>query len=92
MSTVITVENLGKKYLLSHQSQKQPYVALRDVITERANALGRRLLRPFNTSHLTPDIASKEDFWALKDVSFEIKQGGEGKDNRAEWSREVHAS
>ncbi len=74
MSTVITVENLGKKYTLRHQSGQQPYVALRDVITERAAALGRKLLHPFSSSLLTPH-SSQEEFWALKDVSFEVKQG-----------------
>ena len=56
MSTVITVENLGKKYLLSHQTQRQPYVALRDVIAEKTNAIGRRLLHPFRSSNLDPRI------------------------------------
>ena len=74
MSTVITVENLGKKYLLSHQTQRQPYVALRDVIAEKTNAIGRRLLHPFRSSNLDPRSFA-EDFWALNDVSFEIKQG-----------------
>ena len=74
MSTVITVENLGKKYLLNHKTQQQPYVALRDVIAERTAAVGRRLLHPFRSSPLTPH-SSRENFWALKDVSFEIKQG-----------------
>jgi len=75
MSTVISVENLGKKYLLSHQTQRQPYVALRDVIAERTAALGRKLLHPFRSPSLVTHHSSQEDFWALKDVSFEIKQG-----------------
>ena len=80
MSTVITVENLGKKYLLNHQTQRQPYVALRDVIAERATALGRRFLHPFSrlvssAPRPQPLVPASEDFWALKDVSFEIKQG-----------------
>jgi len=33
MSTVISVENLGKKYTLRHQHRAE-YTALRDVITE----------------------------------------------------------
>lgn len=75
MTTVIKVENLGKKYLLSHQAQRQPYVALRDVIAERTAALGRKLLHPFRNSSLITHHSSQEEFWALKDVSFEIKQG-----------------
>ena len=80
MSTVITVENLGKKYLLSHQAQRQPYVALRDVIAERTAALGRRFLHPFSrlaSSALSPQplVPATEDFWSLIDFSFEIKQG-----------------
>jgi lipopolysaccharide transport system ATP-binding protein len=74
MSTVITVENLGKKYLLSHQTQKQPYVALRDVIAERSAAIGRRFLHPFRATSLEPSTA-REEFWALKEVSFEIREG-----------------
>lgn len=76
MSNVITVENLGKKYTLHHK-QREQYTALRDVLSNRVAAFGKRLLHPFTaksggTSQLTP---SAEDFWALKDVSFEVKQG-----------------
>ena len=73
MSTVISVENLGKKYTLSHQ-QREPYTALRDVITHGVASFGKKLLTPF-TFHPSPFTDSKEDFWALKDVSFEVKQG-----------------
>lgn len=75
MSTVITVENLGKKYTLRHQSGQQPYVALHDVIAERAAALGRKRLSPFSSSPPTSH-PSQEDFRKLKNVSFEVKQGG----------------
>jgi lipopolysaccharide transport system ATP-binding protein len=74
MSAVITVEKLGKKYLLCHQAQRQPYVALRDVISEKASAIGQRLLHPFRSS-LSVIPPSREDFWALRDVSFEVHQG-----------------
>ena len=75
MPTVITVENLGKKYTLHHQ-QREQYTALRDVIADRFKGVGRRLASVFNPSPFTfhPSQGS-ENFWALKDVSFEVKQG-----------------
>ncbi len=76
MSTVISVENLGKKYLLSHQRESQPYVALRDVIADGFKGIGRRFASAFSQSPITNHQSLKsEDFWALKDVSFEVKQG-----------------
>jgi len=62
----IRIDGLGKKYRIRHQ-QRERYVALRDVLSDRV----RDLLRgkpPFRR----PPV---EDFWALKDVSFEVKRG-----------------
>jgi lipopolysaccharide transport system ATP-binding protein len=73
MSTVITVENLGKKYTLQHQ-QREQYTALRDVISNGVKNLSKKIFSPF-TPYYSPLTASQEDFWALKDVSFEVKQG-----------------
>src|ERR671933_1044491 len=69
--TVIRVENLGKKYTLGHQKQER-YTALRDVISNSAKSARRKFLKPFGQKMSDPAI---DDFWALKDVSFEIKQG-----------------
>lgn len=77
MPTVISVENLGKKYTLSHQ-QRGDTNSLREVITNSITSFGRKLVRPFrsnpNPCPLTHDSAV-EDFWALKDVTFDVKQG-----------------
>lgn len=73
MSTVITVENLGKKYTLHHQ-QREQYTALRDVLANGVRAISKKILSPF-TPHSSSLTVSHEDFWALKDVSFEVKQG-----------------
>ncbi|MEQ8541856.1 MAG: polysaccharide ABC transporter ATP-binding protein [Coleofasciculus sp. D1-CHI-01] len=68
---VIQVENLGKKYIIGHQQQER-YTALRDVIANGAKSLGQRLLKPWGKQSANP---AYEEFWALKDVSFEVKQG-----------------
>jgi lipopolysaccharide transport system ATP-binding protein len=73
MSTVLKVEDLGKKYILHHQRTGR-YIALRDVIADSVKSLGKKVLNPmryrYSVSH-----SSKEEFWALKDVSFEVEQG-----------------
>jgi lipopolysaccharide transport system ATP-binding protein len=69
--TVIRVENLGKKYILGHQKQER-YTALRDVIANKSKSVGRKLLKPLGKKMADPAV---EEFWALKDLSFEIKQG-----------------
>ncbi len=63
--TVIKVENLSKKYIIGHQKQEK-YTALRDVIGNSVKSI----LKPNSKSKGT-----KEEFWALKDINFEIKQG-----------------
>jgi lipopolysaccharide transport system ATP-binding protein len=67
--TVIRVENLGKKYIIGHQKQER-YTSLRDVITDKVRSFGKVLSRKDQQEDPT-----HEEFWALKDVSFEVKQG-----------------
>ena len=75
MSAIITVENLGKKYTLRHQ-RREEYTALRDVLAESVKGVGRRVAGMFSSSPFTLHPSpSSEDFWALKDVSFEVNQG-----------------
>jgi lipopolysaccharide transport system ATP-binding protein len=71
MSTVIQVENLSKSYLIGHQS-REPYLALRDVMVEAMKNAGRRILQPMRAGSRGNSV---EEIWALKDVSFEVKQG-----------------
>ncbi len=47
-------------------------MALRDVIANGARSASRKLLNPLGRK--IPDLGV-EEFWALKDISFEIKQG-----------------
>lgn len=70
-NTIIRVENLGKKYIIDHQQQER-YSTLRDAIANRARAFTQKPLQYFAKNNAQ---SGREEFWALKDVSFEIKQG-----------------
>jgi homopolymeric O-antigen transport system ATP-binding protein len=92
---IIQVENLGKKYRIRHQAERQRYKALRDMIADATQAPARNLWSAArallgrngrSTSALrTPSSGSapssvlrpppSEDFWALRNVSFEVKRG-----------------
>src|SRR3984885_5900794 len=69
MSSAIRVENLSKKYILRHQPGKgrHRYVALRDVLADKFSSLFKR--------REAGSTDTREEFWALKNVSFEIQQG-----------------
>ena len=72
--TVIQVENLGKRYVIGHQVQREGYVALRDVLTRGAQNAFRNsfdLLR----GRIAGTRETMEEFWALKGVNFEVKRG-----------------
>ena len=72
--TVIKVENLSKKYVIGHQRQVG-HTNFRDVLADGVKNVGRKLLYPFNSSTGQQFNGSSEEFYALKDVSFEIKRG-----------------
>ncbi len=55
----ISIQGLSKAYTIAHGALKRP--TFRDVVTERVR-------HPFRRPRL-------ETFWALKDVSFDVKQG-----------------
>jgi len=75
---MIKVENLGKKYIITHENQNgsSRYVALRDVIAETASGFGRKVISLFDKNvNSRAQGKFKEEFWALRNVSFEINQG-----------------
>jgi lipopolysaccharide transport system ATP-binding protein len=79
---IIQVENLGKCYRISHQQQQRRYMALRDVIAQKVAAPFRALKgRDSGSETASQDSdggtlsSGQEDFWALKNISFEVKQG-----------------
>lgn len=71
---VIRAEGLGKSYVIGHEAERERYVALRDVLARTARNAWRK----------TADMArgraivygdTTEEFWALKDVNFEVNRG-----------------
>jgi len=74
-NTIITVENLSKRYLVGHQSaNREFYTSLRDVIGREIHNFIRKA-SDFVRGKQIIQGDEVEEFWALKDVSFEVKQG-----------------
>ena len=74
---IITVENLSKKYLVAHQFDSQSrsnYTALRDVIGREIRNVARKTVDVVRGRQIVQGD-EVEEFWALKDVGFEVKQG-----------------
>src|SRR3989344_8300883 len=63
---IIKVENISKKYRISHQGSGMTYSTLRDELTSV-------IKRPLNW--VTGKTRTKEDVWVLDDVSFEVNRG-----------------
>ncbi|MBS1980345.1 MAG: ATP-binding cassette domain-containing protein, partial [Bacteroidetes bacterium] len=61
----IKVENLSKKFIIRHE-QRERYTSLRDVVTNNVKSIFSKKDKVTTT---------QEEFWALKDINFEIKQG-----------------
>jgi len=74
MNRVVKVENLSKKYVISHQA-KERYTALRDVMANSFKTVGRKLLSLAQDRKLKTQNTSREEIWALKDISFEVNRG-----------------
>lgn len=60
---VISIENISKKYILNHQKKKQ------ETFKESFTGIVKELFSK------GADDEPKEEFWALKNVGFEIEQG-----------------
>lgn len=67
MQPAISVENLGKRYVVNHEQQRGGYRTMRESLTGLVQAPLRRLRGEQSTT--------KEAFWALNDVSFDVNPG-----------------
>src|SRR3989344_1103687 len=70
MKSIIEVKNIGKKYNIAHQ--RGGYVALRDVI---ANIFRNPFAFVADKAKSAVGLKVKEEFWALKDISFTVNKG-----------------
>ena len=74
-NVAISVENLSKCYLVGHNiSTSNQDNALRDVLARTARNLFRKT-QDMLQGRLVVQGDSVEEFWALKDINFEIKRG-----------------
>src|SRR5438309_171307 len=75
-SPIISVENLSKRYIIGHQRDASD--GLRHRLEDAFRHPFRRLRSRMSSASPQSSVVrppAKEEFWALKDVSFEIKQG-----------------
>src|SRR5258708_748481 len=71
---MIRAEGLGKKYVIGHETERERYTALRDVAARMARNVWKRAVDAARGRAIVRGEAT-EEFWALKDVSFEVKRG-----------------
>ena len=73
--SIITVENLSKRYLVGHQAEThRRYIALRDVIARGVREFVRKTADMIHGRQIVQGD-EVEEFWALKNVSFDVKRG-----------------
>jgi len=72
-NNIITVEKLSKRYLVGHQNYQQD-TTFREMLTREAKNFARKAI---DLAHGREIVQGDEveDFWALKDVSFEVQKG-----------------
>jgi lipopolysaccharide transport system ATP-binding protein len=69
----IIVEGLSKSYLINRAGRER-YTTLRDVMARKTKQLLKSITRPFASSKAA-GVGGREEFWALRDISFEVRQG-----------------
>jgi ABC-type polysaccharide/polyol phosphate transport system ATPase subunit len=73
--TVVSVENLSKRYLIGHQAaQRERYTTLREAIGREGRNFVRKASDLFHGRQIVQGD-ELEEFWALRDVTFDVKRG-----------------
>ena len=73
MTKVIEINGLSKKYLIPHANEDS-YSTLVDTLTCKIKDYKRALLNPFKKNK-TVVSERFEEFWALKNLTFDVEQG-----------------
>jgi lipopolysaccharide transport system ATP-binding protein len=74
VDSVIQCDGLGKSYLIGHQGTRERYSTLRDVVVRQARGVWQATQRALR-GQMSVEGDEIEEFWALRDVSFEVQQG-----------------
>src|SRR5688572_17195060 len=73
--TIISVENVSKRYLVGHRvAQRDQNATLRDVIARETQNFVRKAVNMARGRQIVQGD-EVEEFWALKNVCFEVNQG-----------------
>jgi homopolymeric O-antigen transport system ATP-binding protein len=73
--TVIKVDNLSKRYLVGHQTARAgPTPTMREMLTREARNFARKAVDLIRGRQIVQGD-EVEEFWALRNVTFEVKQG-----------------
>lgn len=70
----IRVEGLAKSYLIGHESQARGQESFREMMVRSTRGVGRLAMDVLRGRQLVQGDAV-EEFWALDDVSFEVRRG-----------------
>jgi lipopolysaccharide transport system ATP-binding protein len=74
---VISVENLSKRYLVGHRAERgshHSYTNLREVMARELRNAARKAIDVVRGRQMVQGD-SVEEFWALKDVTFDVQEG-----------------
>lgn len=72
MTKIISVDNLSKRYIIGHQHLKGRRT-FREAIVQSVKNIGSRFKHSFS-GNINPG-SSLEEFWALRDINFEVEEG-----------------